>query len=146
VQANKAGLLEVADILVVNKADRPGVRETKRDLVHMLQLSGQLEWMPPIVETVASSGGGIHDLWEAIGSHRAHLEAAGGLERRRTSRRVDETERLAASAFAQKVAAELRRESSELLADLAARRVDPAEAADRIVATVAGELAQPDLS
>ncbi len=63
VQANKAGLLEVADILVINKADRPGVRETKRDLVHMLQLSGSLEWTPPIIETVASSGDGIHELW-----------------------------------------------------------------------------------
>jgi LAO/AO transport system kinase len=141
VQANKAGLLEVADILVINKADRPGVRETKRDLVHMLQLSGQLEWTPPIVETVASSGDGIHGLWAAIGSHRDHLEADGGLERRRAGRRVDETERLAGSAFALSVTTELRRSGSELLADLAARRLDPAEAADKLVATVAAQLA-----
>lgn len=141
VQANKAGLLEVADILVINKADRPGVRETKRDLVHMLQLSSELEWMPPIVETVASSGGGIHDLWTAIGSHRAHLEAAGGLERRRTSRRVEETERLATSSFADLVATELRRDGSAVLSDLAAHRLDPAEAADQLVATVAARLA-----
>jgi GTPase len=143
VQANKAGLLEVADILVINKADRPGVRETKRDLVHMLQLSHQLEWVPPIIETVASSGGGIGDLWEAICSHRAHLEAAGGLERRRTSRLVDETERLATSWFARAVTVELRHEGSELLAELAARGVDPAEAADNVIATVASRFAQP---
>ena len=143
VQANKAGLLEVADILVINKADRPGVRETKRDLIHMLQLSHQLEWTPPIVETVASSGSGIHDLWTAIGTHRAHLESAGGLERRRTSRLADETERLATSSFAERVTSELRHEGSELLADLAARRVDPAEAADHLVTTVAARLAQP---
>jgi LAO/AO transport system kinase len=143
VQANKAGLLEVADILVINKADRPGVRETKRDLVHMLQLSHQLEWTPPIVETVASSGSGIGELWAAIGEHRAHLDAAGGLQRRRTSRLADETERLATSTFAHSVAAELRHDGSELLADLAARRLDPAEAADHLIATVASRLAPP---
>jgi LAO/AO transport system kinase len=143
VQANKAGLLEVADILVINKADRPGVRETKRDLVHMLQLSHQLEWVPPIIETVASSGDGIGDLWEAIRSHRGHLEAAGGLERRRTSRLVDETERLATSCFARAVTAELRHEGSGLLAELAARRVDPAEAGDHVIRSVATRFAQP---
>jgi len=143
VQANKAGLLEVADILVINKADRPGVRETKRDLVHMLQLSHQLEWVPPIIETVASSGDGIGDLWRAIGSHRVHLEAAGGLERRRTSRIVDETERLATSCFAQAVTKELRHEGSELLADLATRSIDPGEAADHVIASVATRFAQP---
>jgi LAO/AO transport system kinase len=142
VQANKAGLLEVADILVINKADRPGVRETKRDLVHMLQLSHQLQWVPPIVETVASSGGGIQELWAAIGSHRAHLEVAGGLERRRTSRLVEETERLATSTFAQAVATELRPGGSMQRADLAARRVNPAEAADQLVAVVAARLAR----
>lgn len=144
VQANKAGLLEVADVLVINKADRPGVRETKRDLVHMLQLSHELEWVPPIVETVASSRGGIGDFWAAIGSHRAHLEAGGGLERRRTSRLVDETERLATGYFAEEVTAELRHDGSELLAALAARRVDPAEAADEVVASVAARFAHPD--
>jgi LAO/AO transport system kinase len=98
VQANKAGLLEVADVLVINKADRPGVRETRRDLVHMLQLSGEMEWTPPIVETVGSSGEGLGELWEAIESHRAHLESGEGLARRRASRAAEEVERLALDA------------------------------------------------
>ena len=85
VQANKAGLLEIADVLVINKADRPGVRETARDLRNMLELSGPLEWTPPIVETVASTGDGIAGLWDAIASHREHLENLGELERRRGS-------------------------------------------------------------
>jgi LAO/AO transport system kinase len=136
VQANKAGLLEVADVLVINKADRPGVRETKRDLVHMLQLSHGLEWMPPIVETVAPNGEGIHELWEAIGTHRKHLEASGGLERRRTARRVEETERLASARLAKAVYDELHRIDSPLLEDLAARRKNPAEAADEVVTAV----------
>jgi LAO/AO transport system kinase len=137
VQANKAGLLEVADVLVINKADRPGVRETKRDLVHMLQLSHGLEWMPPIVETIASSGSGIHDLWDAVSSHRAHLEATGGLERRRTARQLEETERLASARLAAAVADELHRPDSGLLEDLASRAKNPAEAADEVVAAVA---------
>jgi len=98
VQANKAGLLEVADVLVINKSDRPGVRETRRDLVHMLQLSGEMEWTPPIVETVGSSGEGLGELWEAIESHRSHLESGEGLARRRASRAAEEVERLALDA------------------------------------------------
>ena len=72
-QANKAGLLEVADVLVVNKADRPGVREARRDLEQMLDLSAASDWRPPVVETVAATGDGVDGLWEAVAGHRAHL-------------------------------------------------------------------------
>ncbi|HUX03315.1 MAG TPA: methylmalonyl Co-A mutase-associated GTPase MeaB [Acidimicrobiales bacterium] len=81
-QANKAGLLEVADIFVINKADRAGVRETRRDLEQMLDLGGEHEWRPPILETVASTGAGTEELWDAIVAHRAFLEA-GPLEAHR---------------------------------------------------------------
>jgi len=132
VQANKAGLLEVADVLVVNKADRPGVRETKRDLVHMLQLSGHLDWTPPIVETVAASGDGTHELWEAIAGHRAHLEEHGGLARHRAARLADEVQRVAVDRCAQAIRAAL---TPSLIADLAAGRIDPFEAAEILVHT-----------
>jgi LAO/AO transport system kinase len=122
------------------------VRETKRDLVHMLQLSHDLEWMPPIVETVASSGDGVHDLWRALAAHRAHLESAGGLERRRTARRVEETERLASAHFAAAVTAELHRPDSPIIDELATRQTNPAEAADRIVADVAGNVSGQERS
>src|SRR2546421_4132159 len=63
-QASKAGLLEAADIFVVNKADRPGAAETRRDLEFMLHLSTPDEgWTPPIISTVASTGEGVDDLW-----------------------------------------------------------------------------------
>ena len=71
VQANKAGLLEIADILVINKADRPGAGETHRDLALMLELSTFGDWRPPIVETVASTGQGVAELWGELGRHRA---------------------------------------------------------------------------
>jgi LAO/AO transport system kinase len=141
VQANKAGLLEIADVLVINKADRPGVKETRRDLVHMLQLSGGLTWTPPIVETVASTGDGLHELWEAIGSHRSHLESTGRLADRRLRRRLEETERLAVDCFARELAGVLSRDPSTA-EELASGTSDPAQAADRLVAVVAARLAE----
>jgi LAO/AO transport system kinase len=84
-QANKAGLLEVADIFVINKADRPGVRDTRRDLDQMLDLGGEHEWRPVILETVATNGTGTDELWEAVVTHRRFLED-GRLEQRRRAR------------------------------------------------------------
>ncbi|MHB1988613.1 MAG: methylmalonyl Co-A mutase-associated GTPase MeaB [Acidimicrobiales bacterium] len=155
VQANKAGLLEVADVLVINKADRPGVRETKRDLVHMLQLTGEMDWTPPIVETVASGGDGTKELWAAICSHRAHLENNGGLEARRQARMAKEMERLTADSYANLVAGILGRLSPkaaglsgpagetalaagrELVERLARKDLDPPAAADELIDLVA---------
>ena len=66
VQANKAGLLEVADVFVVNKADRAGADAAVKDLVAMLDLGPHLSWTPPIVQTVATTGDGIDALWDAV--------------------------------------------------------------------------------
>ena len=66
VQANKAGLMEVADVFVINKADRAGADETRRDLLQMLDLGAATEWRPPIVTTVATTGEGIGELWGAV--------------------------------------------------------------------------------
>jgi LAO/AO transport system kinase len=91
IQANKAGLLEIADVFVINKADRPGAGETRRDLDNMLDMSMSMgEWRPPIVSTVALSGEGVRDLWAAIREHRAYLERSGQLAERRRRRLVDE--------------------------------------------------------
>ena len=93
VQANKAGLLEVADVLVVNKADRPGADDTRRDLEHMLDL-GRLtglaglahDWRPQIIMTTATTGDGTDQVQTAIQAHRAHLTRTGQLQARRQSR------------------------------------------------------------
>ncbi len=86
-QANKAGLLEVADIFVINKADRAGVRETRRDLEQMLDLGGAKEWRPTILETVATTDAGTDELWEAIVEHRAFVESGRHDLRRRARMR-----------------------------------------------------------
>ena len=96
VQAAKAGILEIGDVFIVNKADRPGVRDTVSDLQSMLALGGDLEWQPPIVETTAAAGEGIAELWEAIERHLVHLGDAGLEASRRTRRRAELRTALAA--------------------------------------------------
>ncbi len=86
VQTAKAGLMEIADVFVVNKADRPGAAETASDLAGMLELSGHRSWRPPIVHTVATTGVGIDDLFDAIVAHKAHLESTGDADARRRAR------------------------------------------------------------
>jgi LAO/AO transport system kinase len=88
-QASKAGLLEVADIFVINKADRAGVRETRRDLEQMLDLGGAKEWRPLILETVATANTGTEELWEAVVAHRTFIESGRLDEHRRTRMRAE---------------------------------------------------------
>ena len=90
-QANKAGLLEVADIFVINKADRPGVKETRRDLEQMLDLGAKRSWRPMIVETCATNGDGVDALFDAIDAHRHYLDGdlLHAARRRRTQGELD---------------------------------------------------------
>jgi LAO/AO transport system kinase len=133
-QANKAGLLEVADVFVINKADRPGVREARRDLEQMLDLARPGSWRPEIVETTASSGDGIDALWEAVARHRSYLESSGVLVTRRAERLAQELRRVllarAEVRIAELAAGE---EFATAVKALAAGENDPYEAADRLL-------------
>ncbi len=134
VQANKAGLLEIADVLVVNKADREGAADTVRDLEQMLELAGERDWRPPIVETVATEGRGVEDLWQAILDHRAHLEANGLLERRRDSRLREELRAIVFERLRERVDATCHGERFDgLVSKVAARELDPYAAADELL-------------
>ncbi len=92
VQANKAGLMEIADIFVINKADRKGADETRRDLEQMLDLSDLAHdaWRPPIVQTTATSNEGVDELWNVVAQHREFSETTGLLQRRRSFRLREE--------------------------------------------------------
>jgi LAO/AO transport system kinase len=79
VQSVKAGLLEIADVFVINKAERDGTSELRHDLERLLTLGGVRPWRVPIVETSAHEGRGIDDLWKAIEAHRQHQEVSGEL-------------------------------------------------------------------
>ena len=134
VQASKAGILEIADVFVVNKADRDGAGEAVRDLELMLKMGPDMDWRPPVVKTATVSGEGTDDLWGAIESHRKHLEAGGALDRRRRERIVHEVEAMVAARLQQRAAAMLEEGELERLAeDLASRTVDPYRAADMLV-------------
>jgi LAO/AO transport system kinase len=133
-QANKAGLMEIADLFVINKADRPGAREARRDLEQMLDLSSLGSWRPPIVDTVASSGEGLPALWEEIARHRAHLRQSGKLEQRRAERLGHELRRVlmarSAATIAELAAGE---EFAGAVKALAAGELDPYQAADHLM-------------
>ena len=96
VQANKAGLMEIADVFVINKADRAGVAETRRDLELMLDLSDLGDWRPPIVTAVATDGTGIGDVWSAVEAHRESIEKGGQLQQRRDERTRQELRQIVA--------------------------------------------------
>jgi LAO/AO transport system kinase len=98
VQANKAGLMEIADVFVINKADRKGVEETRRDIEQMLDLSDLAHdaWRPPIVATVGSTGQGVSELWDAVLAHREHAETSGQLAERRAFRMREELREIVA--------------------------------------------------
>ena len=134
-QASKAGLLEVADVFVINKADRPGVREARRDLEQMLDLARPGAWRPEIVETTATGGDGIGELWRAVAAHRDHLVGSGQLAVRRTDRVAQELRRvlLARTEFKvdELVAGE---EFSTAVKALAAGELDPYQAAEGLLA------------
>ncbi len=158
IQAIKAGILEIADVLVVNKADRPGVENTERALRSMLQLAhpvprvfresdqfpkfsieessstSENTWNPPIIRTVATEGDGISELAEAIKGHRHHLEKSGNLERRERARLKAELDAL----LQDKLVARWRDEVSaseyfSVLDRIVDRQLSPHQAAEKLI-------------
>ncbi|MET8702843.1 methylmalonyl Co-A mutase-associated GTPase MeaB [Kitasatospora sp. NPDC004723] len=138
IQAAKAGILEIGDVFVVNKADRDGADATARELNHMLGLGEARDagdWRPPIVKTVAARGEGVDEVVEALEKHRAWLDEHGELAVRRRRRAADEIEAIALAALRARIG-DLH--GDRQLAGLAERVVtgelDPYGAADRLVA------------
>lgn len=140
VQAAKAGILEIGDVFVVNKADRPGVDDAVADLRTMLAMGGERPWAPPILTTVAFRGSGVAELLEAILAHRAHLEAGDGLEEGRRARRRGELRSALAAVLARRAAdAASAPEHRRLVALVEGGHLDPWAAAERLL----GEVASP---
>ena len=136
VQANKAGLMEIADIFVINKADRKGVEETRRDIEQMLELSDlpHEAWRPPIIATVGNTGEGVPALWDAICEHRAAIESSGELTKRREFRLREELREIVARRLEMKARQVCTGERWEQIqGDVLARRTDPWSAADEML-------------
>lgn len=134
IQANKAGLLEIADVFVINKADRPGAAETRRDLELMIDLTEQEAWRPQIVETVAADGSGVEELWTAIVAHREHLTADGALEARRRRRLERELRQIVVARAVERIEGEAASPRvASIHTAMLAGELDPYEAAERLL-------------
>ncbi|MET7796280.1 methylmalonyl Co-A mutase-associated GTPase MeaB [Streptomyces decoyicus] len=137
IQAAKAGILEIGDVYVVNKADRDGADATARELNHMLGLGESRtpgDWRPPIVKTVAARGEGIDEVVEALEKHRAWMEERGVLAERRRSRAAHEVETIAVTALRERIG-DLRgdRRLDALAERIVSGETDPYRAADELV-------------
>jgi LAO/AO transport system kinase len=144
VQAAKAGILEIADVFVVNKADRDGAAQTVRDLRQMLAFGEQGAgdaWRPPVVRTVAARAEGVDELVAALDAHRDWLDRSGERARRRKARAEAEIEAIALEQHRSRIG-DLR--GSAGLARLADRvlagALDPYRAADELTARLAGRV------
>jgi LAO/AO transport system kinase len=135
IQAAKAGILEIGDLYVVNKADRDGADQVRRELRSMLALADAPEgaWRPPIVKTVAAKGEGLDEVAAELDRHRAWLEESGELEERRTRRARDEVEAIAVTALRARWGdVHGRSELDELAAAVVRGESDPYTAADAL--------------
>ncbi|MCH1488887.1 MAG: methylmalonyl Co-A mutase-associated GTPase MeaB [Ilumatobacteraceae bacterium] len=139
VQANKAGLMEIADVFVINKADRKGVEETRRDLEQMLDLSDLPHdaWRPTIVTTVANTGEGVSELWDVVLEHREYAESSGLLEERRRFRSSEELREIVANRLRERARQICTGDRwDEVTGEVTEQRLDPWSAADEMLAPV----------
>jgi len=148
IQALKAGIMEIPDVIVVNKSDHPLTDTMVREIKGVLSLAPQGSWPVPIVKTEAHRGEGVDELAEKLAEHRAHVEAEGTLSERRRRNLMNEVLGLATVRLRRALEASLEdAEVRELLDEVVARRLDPASAASAILArgaVEAGDAARPD--
>ena len=135
IQAIKAGVLEIADVLVVNKADRPGADETARDLAQMLTLGhGRTDWKPPIVRTSAQDGTGIEELISAADAHAEWATRSGELETRRAGAAREEVEALLREALVKRLEDRVGQQRvTDAVTRVAKRELDPYRAVEELL-------------
>ncbi len=136
IQAAKAGILEIGDVFVVNKADRDGAPQVARELRAMLSFGERRagDWRQPILKTVAQTGEGVDEVVAALDEHRAWLESSGQVSRRRARRARAEIEAIAVASIRQRWAEVGEHDQlDQLAADVVAGRDDPYAAADRLL-------------
>jgi LAO/AO transport system kinase len=140
IQALKAGIMEIPDVIAVNKRDHPAARTMLNEVRSVLSLDGEREWRPRIVLTEALTGEGVPELWEAIEEHRAHLLEQGRLERRRAANLAAEVLAVSTARARARLesATEADPELAELLRRVERRDVDPLTAVREIMERVFG--------
>jgi LAO/AO transport system kinase len=140
IQAIKAGILEIADVFILNKAERDGADRAVAELAMMLDLSAEKGWRPPIVKTTAPSGAGVAEAVEALEAHGAYLKESGEGAQRRALRARSRLLALLAERFRRTVEEEAPQPDGleEAIEAVLARREDPYSAAARLFARLVG--------
>jgi LAO/AO transport system kinase len=135
IQALKAGVMEIPDVIVVNKSDHPLADTMIREIRGVLSLGPRTSWRVPIVRTEASKGKGVEELVEKLQEHRAHIQAEGTLEERRARNLTNEVMQLATVRLRRKLEESVREDAgvAELFAQVVRRELDPASAAARLL-------------
>jgi LAO/AO transport system kinase len=144
IQALKAGVMEIPDIIVVNKADHPLTDTMVREIRGVLSLGPQKGWRVPIVKTEAAFDRGIDELVEQLEAHRAYIQAEGTLLQRRRRNLMNEVIAIASSRMRRELEASIREdpEVQALLDEVCERRLDPASAAAQVLARSTARAAQ----
>jgi LAO/AO transport system kinase len=135
IQALKAGVMEIPDVIAVNKADHPLTDTMVREIRGVLSLGSQEGWRVPIVKTEASRGEGVEELAEKIAAHREFIESEGTLAERRRRNLMNEVIALAAGRMRRQLEAQVKDDPAvhELLDEVVSRRLDPASAAAKLL-------------
>ena len=133
VQAQKAGILEIGDILVVNKSDRPGSDRVERELQMMLSLGVEKEWMPPIVTTTATEGKGFNELWKEINNHNKYLGEEKRNEMRLNRINYELEKQVSQKLFDNKMSKIGKTEIPGVAKEILERKLDPFTAVDKII-------------
>ena len=134
VQANKAGLMEIADLFVVNKADRAGVVDTVADIERMLSLRSPTGWRPPVISTTATTGDGVKQFREALLTHAEWSISSGERRDRRARRAEAELDRIVSARLRARVTA-LRDADTwdQVVEEVRSQRIDPWSAAETLL-------------
>jgi len=139
VQIMKAGIMEIADIFVVNKADREGADKIVAEVNLMLDIAGERSWRPPVLKAIAESGQGVDDIIRAVEEHRLYLQKSEEGKKRRSSRIRHEVEEILRRDIARIVEKQWKeRSSNDLIEALASRRSDPYTEAGKLLEDILG--------
>ncbi len=139
VQIMKAGIMEIADIFVVNKADREGADKIIAEVNLMLDIAGERSWRPPVLKAIAESGQGVDDIIRAVEEHRLYLQKSEEGKKRRSSRIRHEVEEILRRDIARIVEKQWKeRSSNDLIEALASRRSDPYTEAGKLLEDILG--------
>jgi LAO/AO transport system kinase len=144
IQALKAGVMEIPDVIVVNKADHPLTDTMVREIKNVLALGPREGWQVPIIKTEAVNGEGIEQLADKLAEHHAYVESEGTLSERRRRNLMNEVLALATYRMRRELEASVREdpEVQELLDLVVSRELDPASAATRVLERRAADIAQ----